>query len=456
MAETRYYSGASSCFKAYDIRGVVPDEIDEELAFKLGASCKDVFDAQTVVLGRDARLSSESLANALAAGLAETGISVSTLGLCGTEEIYHAAGTGDFDLGIMITGSHNPANQNGFKLVKRGAIPVCESSGLNDLAREISRCGYKYSGKTCQTQPIRVRDDYLRWLLDYVSVNQDGKSLRVVVNAGNGCAGPMVNELKQHLPFDFIPVQFEPDGNFPNGVPNPLLPERRLFTSQAVKETCADLGVAFDGDFDRCFFYDENGKFIESYYLVGLLASSLLCERPGEKIIHDPRLYWNTQEMVLNAGGLPVMGRAGHAFMKEKMRSENALYGGEMSAHHYFRDFAYCDSGMLTMLLILKLVQDSQKTLGEMAADRMAKFPCSGELNFRVEDAKRKMDEIWNEFSPECLARDELDGINMEFRDWRFNLRPSNTEPLLRLNVETRGNMALLADMTQKLTNRLK
>lgn len=456
MAESKYSLDAPSCFKAYDIRGSVPGELDENFAFRFGAACASAFRVQTAVVGYDARLSSAPLADALLNGLGAAGISAVTLGLCGTEEIYHAAASGNFDLGIMITGSHNPADQNGFKLVKRGAIPVSESSGLADLERAMLAHQNISRSKVCQAQTLRMRDDYLRWLLDYASLNRDGKPLRVVANAGNGCAGPVLTELRRHLPFDFIPMQFEPDGTFPNGVPNPLLPEKRALTAQAVREAKADLGVAFDGDFDRCFFYDEAGQFIEGYYLVGLLSSALLAGKPGEKIVHDPRLYWNTREMAHNAGGVPIMGRTGHAFMKEKMRSENALYGGEMSAHHYFRDFAYCDSGMLAMLLILKLLQESGQTLGEMVAQRVAKFPCSGERNFRVDNAEQKIAEIWNEFAPQSTYADRIDGINLEFRDWRFNLRSSNTEALLRLNVETRGNHAMMEDLTQKLASSLE
>lgn len=456
MAENRYSSDAPACFKAYDIRGHVPNDINEPFAERLGLACGDAFGAKTAVIGHDIRLSSTALARSLAKGMAAKGILVYSLGLCGTEEIYHAAANGDFDLGVMITGSHNPGEENGFKLIRRGAHPISETSGLSLLEKIMKKGSGIASPATVEATSICMRKDYLRWLTSYSAASPSGKPLRVVVNAGNGCAGPFITELSGFLPYEFLPVNFEPDGNFPNGVPNPLLPERRADTARAVRDAHADVGVAFDGDFDRCFFYDEDGKFIEGYYLVGLLAAALLKGHKGEKIVHDPRLYWNTQEMVISSGGMPVMGRTGHAFMKEKMRAENALYGGEMSAHHYFRDFAYCDSGMLSMLLILGLVQQSSETLANMVAGRMAAYPCSGEINFKVPDARRIMDEIEKKFASSASKHDRLDGINMELGSWRFSLRSSNTEPLLRLNVESRGDASLMEEKTEEICRMIK
>lgn len=445
---------ANSCFKAYDIRGVVPSEIDGEFAFGLGNACGKAFGAKRAVIGQDARLSSPLLADELAAGLNSAGIEVFSLGLCGTEEIYHAAANGDFDIGIMITGSHNPADQNGFKFVLRGALPVSGQKGLDRLQALMQQpCRETRKSSGSEVCEINLRRDYLGWLLDYCGVGREGKPLKVVVNAGNGCAGPVVAELSRQLPFEFVPLHYEPDGHFPNGVPNPLLPERREDTSRAVIASKADLGIAFDGDFDRCFFFDEEGNFIEGYYLVGILATAMLSKNPGAKIVHDPRLYWNTRDMTIKAGGIPIMGKTGHAFMKERMRSENALYGGEMSSHHYYRDFAFCDSGMLTMLLMLKFLQGDPRTLGEVVKTAIAAYPCSGEINFRIGNMSRAMDRVNEKFGDHSLKQDRLDGINMEFRDWRFSLRPSNTESLLRLNVESRGDVELMREKTEEISN---
>lgn len=456
MAASDYAAGAPRCFKAYDIRGTVPQELDEPFAHKLGFACKPVFEPANVVIGHDARLSSPELAQALANGLAAAGINVSTLGLCGTEEIYHAAANGNFDLGIMVTGSHNPGDQNGFKFVLRGGAPVSAANGLAALEKTMRNLDLEQKTEAKSPLPISCRSDYLKWLCEYSGAEKDGRALRVVANAGNGSAGPVLEELAKKLPFEFIPLYYQPDGNFPNGIPNPLLPERRADTSRAVIEARADVGVAFDGDFDRCFFYDERGNFIEGYYLVGMLASALLSGNPGERILHDPRLYWNTRETVLAAGGIPVMGKTGHSLMKKKMREVNALYGGEMSSHHYFRDFAYCDSGMLTMLLTLKYLQKSGKTLSEIVAGRMAAYPCSGEINFKVENPAIAIEEIWKTYMPASSYQDRLDGINLEFGEWRFNLRPSNTEALLRLNVESRKNEALMREKTAELSDLIK
>lgn len=452
MAAPSYDAGSPACFKAYDIRGIVPQDIDETFAFKLGLACRTAFEPVKAVIGHDARLSSPALAAALADGLETAGINTSTLGLCGTEEIYHAAANGDYDLGIMVTGSHNPADQNGFKFVLRGGVPVSAANGLATIERAMRGSGQARASSPRKARAASHRQDYVQWLCEYAAPDKNGKRLRVVANAGNGSAGPLLEELGGKLPFEFIPLYYQPDGNFPNGIPNPLLPERRADTSKAVAEAGADAGVAFDGDFDRCFFYDERGNFIEGYYLVGILASALLSENPGEKIVHDPRLYWNTREMILKAGGIPVMGKTGHSLIKAKMREVNALYGGEMSSHHYFRDFAYCDSGMLTMLLTLRYLQKSCKTLSEIVAGRMAAYPCSGEINFKVGNPDRAMEEIWKAYLPLSTYQDRLDGINLEFRDWRFSLRASNTEPLLRLNVESRGDSALMEDKAGELS----
>lgn len=456
-----------SCFKAYDIRGRVPDGLDAPLARALGQAVVEVLGARRVAVGRDARLSGPLLRDALAAGLAHAGASVTDIGLCGTEEIYYAAANGPFDAGIMITGSHNPADENGFKLVRGGAVPVSGDSGLaalRDRVGELLAAGAPSPAGGAESPAVRelsFRPEYVRWLLDYSGATAAApapgrRPLRLVADAGNGCAGLVLEELARRLPFEFVRLRMEPDGAFPNGVPNPLLPERRAATAAAVREAGADMGIAWDGDFDRCFLYDGDGNFIEGYYCIGLLARELLRRAPGGKVVHDTRVYWNTREVVLAAGGRPVMGKTGHAFMKERMRAEDAVYGGEMSAHHYFRDFAYCDSGMLPWLLVAALVQRTGRPLAELVAERMAAYPCSGEINRRVRDAPALLRRVREEYAPRALRGDDLDGVNLEFPHWRFNLRMSNTEPLLRLNVETRGERALLEDKTAELLRLLE
>lgn len=455
-----------SCFKAYDIRGRVPDTLNAPLANALGRSVVEVFGARRVVVGRDARLSGPILRDALAEGLNAAGAEVTDIGLCGTEEIYYAAANQPFDAGIMITGSHNPADENGFKLVRGGAIPVSGDSGLfalrdhvKSLLAQGGACAENEG--TAAIHEASFRADYVRWLLEYSGVAQleavsGRKPLKIVADAGNGCAGLVLRDLASALPFKIIPCHMEPDGTFPNGVPNPLLPERRAATAAAVREAGADMGVAWDGDFDRCFFYDGEGNFIEGYYCIGLLAQELLRRVPGGKIVYDTRVYWNTREVVLAAGGQPIMGKTGHAFMKERMRAEDAVYGGEMSAHHYFRDFAYCDSGMVPWLLVAGLLHRTGRSLADLVAERMAAYPCSGEINRRVQDAPNLMKLVRDHYADRAVHEDSIDGVNLEFEDWRFNLRMSNTEPLLRLNVETRGNRTLLEDKTEEILQLLK
>ncbi len=454
-------SNALSCFKAYDIRGRVPGALNAPLAHALGMAVVEILGAKNVVIGRDARLSGPELRDALALGLHEAGAQVTDIGMCGTEEIYYAAANQPFDAGIMITGSHNPADENGFKLVRGGAIPISGDSGLFALRDRVAEILEHTSGTVAfsPSAPLHqasYRADYVAWLLQYSGAGQlepvaGRKPLKIVADAGNGCAGLVLNELMASLPFEFVCRQMQPDGTFPDGVPNPLLPERRAATAAAVREAGADLGVAWDGDFDRCFFYDADGNFIEGYYCIGLLAQELLRRVPGGKVVYDTRVYWNTRDVVLAAGGQPVMGKTGHAFMKERMRAEDAVYGGEMSAHHYFRDFAYCDSGMLPWLLVASLLHRSGKSLAELVAERMAAYPCSGEINRRVQDAPALMKLVRDSYAPSAQYEDSLDGVNLEFAQWRFNLRMSNTEPLLRLNVESRADRALLEEKTAEL-----
>lgn len=440
------------CFKAYDIRGKVPDELNPELALKIGRSFAAVYNLKKVVVGRDIRLSSEDLVQALTSGLRDMGVDVLDLGLCGTEEIYHAAFSMEslgVDGGVIVTASHNPADYNGMKFVVKGARPVTGESGLKEMSRLIVSDSLPEPTATPgQFERINNKDNYIRHLLGYVDTNKL-KPLKIVVNSGNGCAGAIIDLLESHLPFQFIRVHHEPDGTFPHGVPNPLLPEKRAETAKLVLEHSADLGIAWDGDFDRCFFWDEKGNFIEGYYVVGLLAREMLKKEPGGKILYDPRLTWSTEELVRQAGGIPVMTRTGHAFIKERMRQENAIYGGEMSAHHYFRDFGYCDSGMIPWLLVASLLCEQGKNLSELMSDRMVAFPVSGEINNRVADPDAIIAQIEEKYGDG--EKDYTDGLSIAFTDFRFNIRKSNTEPLLRLNVESRRDVELLRKKTEEL-----
>lgn len=441
-------------FKAYDIRGRVPAEINETLAYRIGLAYVELFNVKTAVLGHDVRPSSAALSEALARGLQQGGCNLIDIGLCGTEQVYFAAFHLGLDGGIMVTASHNPRDYNGMKLVRSGAIPISGDSGLRELEeRVVKGCLASNApldlpeGTTIQRD---ITGDYIRHLLSYVD-RSAFRSLKVVVNAGNGCAGPVLDALEHYLPFHFVKINHEPDGAFPNGVPNPLLPENREATAQAVRETGADIGIAWDGDFDRCFFFDEQGEFIEGYYIVGLLAQEFLNRHPGAKIIHDPRLTWNTLDMVGSAGGIPIQSKTGHAFIKERMRLEDAVYGGEMSAHHYFRDFAYCDSGMIPWLLVLEIMSSEEKPLSELICERVARFPVSGEINRRVARPEEIMRMIEKKYAGVKTVIDRTDGLSMEFDSWRFNLRMSNTEPVLRLNVESKGDAGLLKKKTEEL-----
>ncbi len=448
----------ASCFKAYDVRGTYPEQLNSALTWAIGQALVSIFKPKNVVVGRDCRLSGPDLCDGLVRGLRSLGVNVIDIGLCGTEEIYYATFAHGFDAGIMITGSHNPREDNGLKFVRKGAVPISGDSGLFEI-RDAALALYEQGKKTMQNlddsltggyEEVSFRKEYIKFLLDYVKLDSTS-TLKIHADAGNGCAGLVLQELMPHLPFEFSCANMQADGNFPNGIPNPLLPERREATSQAVREHGADMGIAWDGDFDRCFFYDSQGRFIEGYYLVGILAKSILADFPNSKIIHDVRLIWNTQDMVKKAGGQSINCKAGHAFIKEKMRAEDAVYGGEMSAHHYFRDFAYCDSGMLPWLLVAKLILKSKKSLAQLVNDCMEQYPCSGEINRKVKDPQAIMAYIKKIYANDIVYQDELDGICMEFETWRFNLRASNTEPLLRLNVESRGNVKIMQDKTKEI-----
>jgi phosphomannomutase len=444
-----------TCFKAYDIRGRIPDQLNEEVAYRIGRAYTHFLSPKSVVVGQDVRPTSPSLTSALIRGLTEGGADVLDIGLCGTEEVYFATSHARADGGIMVTASHNPADYNGMKLVREESRPISGDSGLDQIRLLAERGEFDSVEKIGQVKPYEHRVAYIRHLLSYIDIAVL-RPLKVVVNAGNGCAGPLLDLLVPQLPLEIIKICHEPDGTFPNGIPNPLLPENRVITRDAVLAHGAGLGLAWDGDFDRCFFFDEHGDFVEGYYIVGLLAEAFLVRKPGAKIIHDPRLTWNTVDLVRQAGGQAVMSKTGHAFIKERMRAEDAVYGGEMSAHHYFRDFAYCDSGMIPWLLVVEMMCRQRRLLSELVGERMRKFPASGEINRTLNDPTAAITAIEKKYATDAVSVDHTDGLSIEYAGWRFNLRMSNTEPVVRLNVESRGDQALMLTKTEELLTSLE
>ncbi|ASX11329.1 MULTISPECIES: phosphomannomutase [Aeromonas] len=437
-----------TCFKAYDIRGKLGDELNTEIAYRIGRATAQYLKATRIAVGGDVRLTSEGLKQALANGILDAGCDVIDLGVTGTEETYFAAFTLDIDGAIEVTASHNPMDYNGMKLVGRDARPISGDSGLNDIRTLAEKGDFSVSPRRGTLSKKSILDAYVDHLLTYIKPHQL-RPLKLVVNAGNGAAGHVIDVIEQrfntlNVPVEFIKIHHEENGNFPNGIPNPLLPENRDVTSEAVKFHHADMGIAWDGDFDRCFLFDENGIFIEGYYIVGLLAEAFLVDNPHERIIHDPRLTWNTIDIVEKSGGIPVQSKTGHAFIKERMRSENAIYGGEMSAHHYFRDFGYCDSGMIPWLLVINLLSLKKSTLSSLVAERVKAYPCSGEINYRVDNALEIIKTLEEVYVPLAVKVEYVDGLSIEMNDWRFNVRISNTEPLLRLNVESKNNISKL------------
>jgi phosphomannomutase len=441
-------------FKAYDIRGKVPGELNIELAYKVGRCVANYLQAKSIVIGRDVRKSSPELAEALSNGITDAGCDVIDLEMCGTEMIYFGTPFLNADGGVMITASHNPPEYNGLKFVKKGSVPMGYESGLNEVEQRILKNDL---GEIADSKGKIIYKNIMSEFIESLNKFYNAEKinpLKVVVNAGNGCIGPALDNLEKYLPVKMIKVFHEPDSNFPNGVPNPLLPENRQPTIEAIQNNKADLGVAWDGDYDRCFFFDEKGNFIEGYYIVGLLAKSILKNHPGEKIVHDPRLIWNTVEVVTNSGGQAVVSKSGHAYIKQKMREVNSIYGGEMSAHHYFRDNFYSDSGLIPFLLILQLMSEENKKLSELVEEMVMAYPCSGEINSTVTDSASKIKLLKEKYSDGTI--DELDGIGVDFPDWRFNVRSSNTEPLIRLNVETRANAKLLNEKTKELLDLIR
>jgi phosphomannomutase len=433
------------CFKAYDIRGQIPNELNTEIAYRIGNATVQFLDASKLVLGRDIRLTSAEIADAVTAGINEAGADVIDVGLCGTEVVYFATGNLGTDGGIMVTASHNPADYNGLKIVRKQSRPISADTGLVDIRRLAE--GDQRRAATTPGRRVEegIAERYLDRLLSFVEIKKL-RPLKIVCNAGNGGAGLVIDQLEPYLPIEFVKVHHEPDGSFPNGVPNPMLEENRVSTIDAIKKSGADLGIAWDADYDRCFFFDETGRYIEGYYIVGLLAEVLLEKSVSSSIVYDPRLTWNTIEIVTAAGGNAVQSKSGHSFVKEAMRQHDALYGGEMSAHHYFRDFFYCDSGMIPWLLVAQLISVRGKRLSELVNSRMEKFPASGEINREVADPSRAIETVSKLYANDARSVDKTDGISIEYDDWRFNLRASNTEPVIRLNVESRGDEALMQE----------
>ena len=439
-----------TCFKAYDIRGQLGTELDEDIAYRIGRAYAEFLKPKNVVLGGDVRLTSESLKKALGEGIRDAGSDVVDIGMVGTEQVYFATSHLNAGGGIEVTASHNPIDYNGMKPIREGSRPVSSDTGLLDIKAiaEANDFGAVDPDKRGAFEKVSILEDYLDHLCGYIKLDAI-KPTKLVMNAGNGAAGPVVDALesrfaKLNLPIEIIKIHNEPDGSFPNGIPNPILHENRASTIDAVIEHQADLGIAWDGDFDRCFLVDEKGQFIEGYYIVGLLAEAFLLKNPGSKIVHDPRLTWNTIDVVSRNGGEAVQSKTGHAFIKERMRLEDAVYGGEMSAHHYFRDFFYCDSGMIPWLLVMELMSSSGKPLSELVNAMMLAYPSPGEINRAVADPTSAIARVREHYETEALLVDEIDGVSMEFTDWRFNLRMSNTEPVVRLNVETRADALLL------------
>ena len=439
-----------SGFKAYDLRGRIPGELNADVAYRVGRAFAEFVKPRRVIVGRDIRLSSEELSSALGQGLLDSGVDVYDIGLCGTEVVYFATFAKEMDGGIMVTASHNPPDYNGMKFVREGSRPISGDTGLKEIQTIAESGQFSIPGRIGERFAMDIMPEYVEHLLSYVD-RRELKPLRIVAHAGNGGAGLIIDKLEPFLPFEFVKVQHEPDGTFPNGVPNPMLPGNQRAPVEALKLRGADLAISWDGDYDRCFLFDEHGGFIEGYYIVGLLASVFLQRNPGSRIVHDPRLTWNTLDIVEQARGEAVQSKSGHAFIKAKMREVDGIYGGEMSAHHYFRDFAYCDSGMIPWLLVTQIISETGQTLSQLVGERMRLFPASGEINRRVADAKATIAAVLEKYRSESKSVDFTDGVSVEFDRWRFNLRASNTEPLIRLNVESRGDEALLREMTAEL-----
>jgi phosphomannomutase len=447
-----------TCFKAYDIRGKLGTELNEDIAYNIGRAYGQIYQPKKIVIGCDIRLSSESLKQATIRGLNDAGINVLDLGMTGTEEVYFGAFHLDVQGGIEVTASHNPMDYNGMKLVRENARPISADTGLKEIQALAESGEFIDATHKGTTEKYNVLPEFIEHLITYIDPAKI-RPLKLVVNAGNGAAGHVIDAIEEkfkalNIPVELIKIHHEADGTFPNGIPNPILIENRDSTSKAVLEHQADMGIAWDGDFDRCFLFDEKGQFIEGYYIVGLLAQAFLLKQSGEKIVHDPRLIWNTLDIVEQYQGQAVQSKSGHAFIKDVMREHNAVYGGEMSAHHYFRDFAYCDSGMIPWLLAIAVLSETKQNLSALVEDMIAKFPCSGEINFKVADTQLTIQKIFDYYAEQKPAIDHTDGVSLDFGAWRLNVRASNTEPLLRLNIESRAdqNPKPMQDYVDELT----
>ncbi|MBB4810282.1 phosphomannomutase [Acinetobacter johnsonii] len=447
-----------TCFKAYDIRGKLGTELNEEIAYKIGRAYGQIYQPKTVVIGCDIRLTSESLKQATVQGLNDAGVDVLDLGMTGTEEVYFGAFHLDVQGGIEITASHNPMDYNGMKLVREQARPIGADSGLAEIQALAESGAFTEVTQKGSTTPYNILPEFIDHLMGYINPAKI-RPLKLVVNAGNGAAGHVIDAIEEkfktlNIPVEFIKIHHEANGHFPNGIPNPILVENRDSTRHAVLEHHADMGIAWDGDFDRCFLFDEKGQFIEGYYIVGLLAQAFLLKQSGEKIVHDPRLIWNTFDVVEKYQGIPVQSKSGHSFIKDKMREHNAVYGGEMSAHHYFRDFSYCDSGMIPWLLVVSVLSETGQSLSSLVEEMITKFPCSGEINFKVANTQATIQKLFDHYADQKPEIDQTDGVSLNFGSWRFNVRASNTEPLLRLNIESRRdqNPRPMQDYVDKLT----
>ncbi len=444
-----------TCFKSYDVRGKLGEDLTPEICEDIGRAFARIMSPETVVTGRDIRESSAELQAALHRGLMAEGVTVYDIGLCGTEEVYFATDHYGAGGGLMVTASHNPIDYNGIKMVRAGARPISAETGLNDI-RDLAAEGNFGPMQSGRLEARDPRPAYVEHVTGYLT--PDGlRPLKIVVNGGNGAAGPTFDALAERLaaPWEFHRVNHTPDGTFPNGIPNPLLPENRAATADAVRAQGADLGIAWDGDFDRCFFFDETGAFLDGEYVVALLAQAFCAKEQGARIVYDPRVIWSTLEAVKAAGGQAVASRVGHSHIKSVMRENDAAYGGEMSAHHYFRDFMYCDSGMIPWVLVAELLSRSDIRLSQMVAKMRADFPSSGEINFTVADKPAAIAAFEEAYAETAKSVDRLDGVSMDMGDWRVNVRQSNTEPVLRLNIETRGDRDLLTAKVTELSDLL-
>ncbi|MCH8550911.1 MAG: phosphomannomutase CpsG [Natronospirillum sp.] len=449
-----------TCFKAYDIRGQLGTELNEEIVYRIGRAYAQFLQPKKVCVGGDVRETSEALKQALARGLMDSGVDVVDLGLIGTEEVYFATKFHGLDGGIMVTASHNPIDYNGMKMVREESRPISNDTGLQDIRKLAEANEFPSPARRGVMTQMDNSQAYVDHLLSYLDT-EDLQPFKLVMNAGNGAACDTINRIEaamqeRGIPIELVKIHNTPDGAFPNGIPNPILAEQQPVTGNAVREHKADMGIAWDGDFDRCFLWDHDGRFIEGYYVVGLLAEAFLVKNPGSNIIHDPRLIWNTQDVCAKHDGKAIQSRTGHAYIKEVMAQEDAVYGGEMSAHHYFRDFAYCDSGMIPWLLVVDLLSKKKQSLSELVSERMEQFPSPGEINSKVDDADVAIQRVHDAFKAEAIGVDELDGVSLEFPEWRFNLRKSNTEPVVRLNLETRGDKALMKEKTDAIIKILR